>query len=194
VTTPPKRAPLGADLIIPGLALGFAIYFFVSIDDLAWEAKANGVLVGSILIALVLVQFARIGVKIARGAGDFSFSALLQPRDALTKRILLVVLTVVFIASALFLLAGAAVLARPSRTLLRVSVAMAPLLVLMYARRWAGQLSAPLADWAGFAILAVPVVAGLLLLTLSALVWRELHDTAESAAGGPRPQTSASIK
>lgn len=99
VTTPSKRAPLGADLIIPALALGFAVYFFVSIDDLAWEAKANGVLVGSILIALVLVQFARIGVRIARGAGDFSFAVLLQPRDALTKRILLVVLTVVFIAS-----------------------------------------------------------------------------------------------
>jgi len=99
VTTPPKRAPLGADLIIPGLAFAFAIYFFVSIEDLAWEAKANGVLVGSILVALVLVQFIRTGLSIARGEGDFSFSPLLQPREALVKRILLVALTIVFIAS-----------------------------------------------------------------------------------------------
>jgi len=99
VTTPPQRVPLGADLIIPGLALAFAIYFFFSIEDLAWEAKANGVLVGSTLIALVLVQFVRAGLKIARGTGDFSFSAVLQPREALVKRVLLVALTVVFIGS-----------------------------------------------------------------------------------------------
>ena len=35
------KKPLGADLIIPALALGFAAYFFVSIADLAWEAKAS---------------------------------------------------------------------------------------------------------------------------------------------------------
>jgi hypothetical protein len=39
----PGKAPLGADLVIPALALGFAIYFFFSIADLVWEAKANGV-------------------------------------------------------------------------------------------------------------------------------------------------------
>ncbi|MGB5081363.1 MAG: hypothetical protein WBO23_11550 [Burkholderiales bacterium] len=99
MTTPPQRAPLGADLLIPGLALGFAIYFFFSIEDLGWEAKSNGVLVGSVLVALIAVQFARIGLKVARGAGNLSFSVLLQPREALVKRILLVVLTVVFIAS-----------------------------------------------------------------------------------------------
>ena len=99
MTTPQKRVPLGADLIIPGLALAFAIYFFFSIDDLAWEAKANGVLVGSILVVLVLVQFVRTGLSIARGEGDFSFSVLLRPREALVKRVLLVALTVVFIAS-----------------------------------------------------------------------------------------------
>jgi hypothetical protein len=99
MTMPPKRVPMGADLIIPGLALAFAIYFFISIQDLAWEAKANGVLVGSILVVLVLVQLVRTGLKIARGEGNFSFSVLLDPRDALVKRLLLVALTIVFIAA-----------------------------------------------------------------------------------------------
>ncbi len=45
-----KKA-LGADLVIPALALSFAAYFFVSIADLAWEAKANGVVIGGILNA-----------------------------------------------------------------------------------------------------------------------------------------------
>ena len=55
------KAPAGADLVIPLLALGFAAYFFWSIADLAWEAKANGVIIGSILVALVLLQVAQIG-------------------------------------------------------------------------------------------------------------------------------------
>ena len=56
-----KKA-LGADLVIPALALGFAVYFFVSIADLAWEAKANGVVIGGVLVVLILVQVVRIGI------------------------------------------------------------------------------------------------------------------------------------
>ena len=58
-----KKA-LGADLVIPALALGFAAYFFVSIADLAWEAKANGVVIGGILVALIVIQCARIGIRV----------------------------------------------------------------------------------------------------------------------------------
>ena len=59
-----KKA-LGADLVIPALALGFATYFFVSIADLAWEAKANGVVIGGILVALIVLQVLRIGIRVA---------------------------------------------------------------------------------------------------------------------------------
>jgi PAT family beta-lactamase induction signal transducer AmpG len=105
------------------------------------------------------------------------------------------VFTVVFVASALFLLAGAAVLERASRALLRAGAWMALLLLLMYARRWAGQLAPPLAEGAGYVILAVPVVAGLLLLALAAQAWRELDAATPSAAGGAAvPQTTASIR
>jgi hypothetical protein len=93
------KKPLGGDLVIPALALGFAAYFFVSIVDLAWEAKANGMVIGGVLVLLVLMQIVRIGIQLARGTGSLSMAALWQPRDAFGKRIGMVVVTVVFIAT-----------------------------------------------------------------------------------------------
>ena len=93
------RAPLGADLVIPGLALAFAVYFFLSIADLAWEAKANGVVIGTVLVALVLVQIVRIGLRLGRGEADLGMQSLMAPPEALPKRIGLVLITVAFIAT-----------------------------------------------------------------------------------------------
>jgi hypothetical protein len=93
------KNPLGADLVIPALALGFALYFFASIADLAWEAKANGVVIGGVLIALVALQFVRIAIALARREGDLGFGPLWLPRDALGKRVGMVAITVLFIAT-----------------------------------------------------------------------------------------------
>ena len=93
------RRPVGADLVIPLLALAFAGYFFVSIADLQWEAKANGVLIGSALVILILVQLVRMGLDLARGKADLAFTPLLEPRDVLLPRIALVVITFTFIAT-----------------------------------------------------------------------------------------------
>lgn len=94
-----SKAPLGADLVIPALALGFAAYFFFSIADLAWEAKANGVLIGTVLVFLIAIQLVRTAVRIAKEKADLSLAPLLEPRDALPRRVGLVLLTVVFIAA-----------------------------------------------------------------------------------------------
>ena len=91
------KTPLGADLVIPALALGFAVYFFVSIADLAWEAKANGMVIGGVLVLLVLVQLARIGIQLARRTGSLSFERLWEPRDVLPKRLGMVAVTIAFI-------------------------------------------------------------------------------------------------
>lgn len=104
------------------------------------------------------------------------------------------VFTVTFVASALFLLAGAAVLRDASRALVRAGGWIALALLLMYARRWVGALGAPLAGVANGVILAVPVVAGLLLLALAAQRWRELGGATATGAGAAVPQTSASIR
>jgi len=92
-----SKAPLGADLIIPALALAFAVYFFFSIADLAWEAKANGVLIGTVLVILIGIQCARIAVQVAKGEADLGFDRLLNPREALPKRLGMVLITVAFI-------------------------------------------------------------------------------------------------
>jgi hypothetical protein len=90
---------LGADLVIPALALAFAIYFFVSTAGLAWEAKANGVFIGAALIVLVVLQVARIVLRVARGEGSLDFDPLWRPSELVWKRIGLVAVTALFIAT-----------------------------------------------------------------------------------------------
>lgn len=119
-----RKAALGADLVIPALALGFAVYFFFSIADLGWEAKANGVLIGAVLVLLVAVQLARMGRQLARGEGDLRAGPLWLPRDALGKRIGMVLLAIAFIATLEWL-----------GLTLSLFVAMALALVLMGVRR-----------------------------------------------------------
>lgn len=77
--------------------------------------------------------------------------------------------TVVFVASGLFLLAGAAVLQGASM-LKRAGIAIALLLFAMYARRWLGEAGAAV-QWV---LHIVPVLGGALLLALAAHAWREL--------------------
>ncbi|HET9822463.1 MAG TPA: MFS transporter [Burkholderiaceae bacterium] len=77
------------------------------------------------------------------------------------------VFTVVFVASALFLLASASVLGAGSRTLARPAPWMALALLAMYGRRWFEQ---PAMLW-----LLVPVAGGAWLLALAAQGWQELR-------------------
>lgn len=93
------KAPLGADLVIPLLALSFSAYFFHSIADLAWEAKANGVIIGTVLVLLVAAQIVRIALAVAKRRATLGIEILWQPREALPKRIALVLVTVAFIAT-----------------------------------------------------------------------------------------------
>lgn len=93
------KKPLGADLVIPALALGFAVYFFVSIADLAWEAKANGVVIGGILVGLIAIQLVRVTLRVLKGEASLEFNLLWEPREALGKRVGMVLVTVAFIAT-----------------------------------------------------------------------------------------------
>ena len=93
------RKPLGADLVIPALALGFAAYFFVSIADLAWEAKANGMVIGGILVLLIAIQLARIAIRVVKGRASLGLSDLWEPREALGKRVGMVLVTIAFVAT-----------------------------------------------------------------------------------------------
>jgi hypothetical protein len=59
--------PLGQDLIIPFLALGLTAYYFWTVRELAWEAKASGIVIGIILLVLVALLLVRVAVQLARG-------------------------------------------------------------------------------------------------------------------------------
>lgn len=84
--------------------------------------------------------------------------------------------TLVFVASAVFLAAGCAVLGSSARTLGRLGLLMAPLLLAMYARRWWPQLDAV---W-----LAVPVAGALVLAAQARLAWGVLRVVPPAADDG----------
>lgn len=128
------KTPLGADLVIPALALGFAAYFFFSIADLAWEAKANGVLIGAILVSLIAIQLVRVGVQVAKGKANLGFGRLWEPREALPRRVGLVLITIAFIVTIRWL-----------GLTLALFVALAAALYLMGVRKPAPLLLVPLA-------------------------------------------------
>jgi hypothetical protein len=123
VTSKPKA--YGADLVIPVLALAFTLYFLQSISELEWEAKANGLFVGWALIALIGVQVVRIVVGYARGHGRFSFAPLLEPREALPKRLGMLAITIAFVAAVPWLGLGLGLL-----------IALAASLAVMGVRGW----------------------------------------------------------
>jgi hypothetical protein len=135
-----KRAPrpAGGELIIPALAVGFTAYYFVTVDELGWEAKANGIVIGLILLVLVGMLVARIALAVARGRATLGLGFGTWD-EANRTRAALVLITVLFLAGlpylgttialALMLLAGMWVMgARHWPSLLGVAVVL-PLLV-----------------------------------------------------------------
>lgn len=135
---PPERRPLGQELIIPVLAVGFTAYYFWTVQELAWEAKANGIIIGAILVGLVAILLLRIGIQRARGGGSLRISLGGDPATN-RMRIAMIGLVVLFllvlpmlgttIALALMLFAGMWLLGgRHWPTLIGVSV-LTPLLV-----------------------------------------------------------------
>jgi hypothetical protein len=89
---------LGADTIVPLLACGLTVYYLLSTVDLVWEAKATGIFVGAVLLALCVAQFTRIGLRIAAGTGGFGLGDLVANNFFNRQRLALIVLVALFIA------------------------------------------------------------------------------------------------
>ncbi len=117
--SPPPKIALGAELALPAIAAGFTLYFFYSVNDLVWEAKANAVMIGAALLVLIAIYTARLVLRTRLDGYSFSFEPLLAPRRVLGQRVLLVVLAGLFVflipwlglTLGLFLLTGALMLA-----------------------------------------------------------------------------------
>jgi len=92
------KDPALGDLVIPALAVAFALYFFDSVWDLAWEARATGIVVGTALLALIAMLVVRVARRLATGRATLSFGHLIGPWPHGRQRIGIVVLCALFIA------------------------------------------------------------------------------------------------
>jgi hypothetical protein len=75
---PPARVPLGGELIIPLLGCGLTFYYLASTTDLVGEAKATGIAIGLVLLALCAAHFIRLGLRIAAGRGTLGTGDLFE--------------------------------------------------------------------------------------------------------------------
>lgn len=96
-TEPEEKRPMGGELIIPLLALGFTLYYFATIIDSPWTAQVNAFLVGSVLIVLVLAFLAVTAREVMRGRATLGASNLLAPREILPKRAGFIALTLAYL-------------------------------------------------------------------------------------------------
>jgi hypothetical protein len=136
----PEKTAIGGELIVPALAVAFSVYFFVSVWDLSWEAKANAVTVGVILLALVALQLMRVALRLTSGTASLAIGALLEPRPLLRERFALVFATAAFIffipwlglTLGLFLLTAALMLLLRAGSLGRIALTAAAVSVSAY--------------------------------------------------------------
>lgn len=91
------KVPIGGDLVIPVAAVIFTLYYGWTIIDSPWTAQVGAVFVGVILIALCLILFTIVGLRMRRGEATLRFSPLIQPRAVAPKRAALFALTLGYI-------------------------------------------------------------------------------------------------
>lgn len=99
---PRERKPIGQELIIPAMAVGFTAYYFWTVQELAWEAKANGIVIGCILFLLVAILAVRVGLRLARGEVSLRVSLGGDPETD-RMRVAMLVLVAAFLVALPFL-------------------------------------------------------------------------------------------
>jgi hypothetical protein len=93
------RGPAGGDWILPAAGIAFALYYISTVWDLPWEARANGLLLGSILLGLTAIFFVRAALALRGRRVTLSLAELVEPRALLVRRLGLFLLVVGFIAA-----------------------------------------------------------------------------------------------
>ncbi|MEW6670155.1 MAG: tripartite tricarboxylate transporter TctB family protein [Thermodesulfobacteriota bacterium] len=92
-----EKKAKGDELVFPIMALAFAIYYLYTILDLNWEAKVNGVLVGSILIFLIAVFLFRTALDWQRGKISLKFKTFVFNSGIQLTRIWFLLLAVSYV-------------------------------------------------------------------------------------------------
>jgi hypothetical protein len=91
--------PLGADFIIPILACALTAYYVATTLDLVWEAKATGLVIGSVLVTLCIAHIIRMTLQIAARRGSLSLGDLISDDPFNRQRLGLFLLVTLFIVS-----------------------------------------------------------------------------------------------
>ncbi|MGD9294087.1 MAG: tripartite tricarboxylate transporter TctB family protein [Roseobacter sp.] len=94
----PNRAPrhLGADLVIPVMAVTFTLYFFSTIWNSPWTAQVSAFAIGGVLLFICTLFFIKVVGQYRNGEGRFTFTSLVNYEDIRTGRVALIVTTICF--------------------------------------------------------------------------------------------------
>ena len=93
----PEKKHIGADLIIPAVALVFTLYYFSTIVDSPWTAQVSAFFIGAVLITLIVAFVIYSLLSIRRGEADLGFQRLTEPLSFIPRRAALFALTISFI-------------------------------------------------------------------------------------------------
>lgn len=92
-----KKRSIGADLVIPVVAAGYALYYIYTILDYPIEAQINGLFLGLVLCLLVAIMLVRSALQWMRGEVDFGMRRLLAPVSMIPARLAFMALTIAYI-------------------------------------------------------------------------------------------------
>ncbi|MDH3239048.1 MAG: tripartite tricarboxylate transporter TctB family protein [Alphaproteobacteria bacterium] len=96
-TDNPEKKSVGGELILPGAALLFTLYYFYTIWDVPRIAQVSALFVGTILIVLVILLGIRIAKQVKAGEADLGLGRIVEPKNFIPKRLALLGLTIAFI-------------------------------------------------------------------------------------------------
>ncbi len=92
-----EKKHIGADLVIPAVALIFALYYFSTILDSPWTAQVSAFFIGAVLITLIAVFVISGLLSVRRGEADLGLQRLTEPLSFMPTRAALFALTLSFI-------------------------------------------------------------------------------------------------
>jgi hypothetical protein len=92
-----QKKPVGADLIIPVVGAGYAIYYVFSVADFPFEAQVSGIALASLLGLLVLLYLVRVAAGLRRGTLSLGLGQFFGPAQSRLARGAFVGLIVGFI-------------------------------------------------------------------------------------------------
>jgi hypothetical protein len=92
-----EKQARGDELVLPFIALAFAIYYIYTIIDLSWEAKVNGILVGSVLIFLIFIFLCRIALDRWQGKISLKFKTFVFKSGIQVTRVWFLLLAVAYV-------------------------------------------------------------------------------------------------